>query len=217
MKKHIIKIACFCLATIVCLSFAGCKKESEQVSSDSSTVSETQSTASVLVPVKSTFPEKYLFIKSGETEYNIKGNSAFSVKKGSAVQYDPNTLEGITHEGTFTLKDDIGVGSKCSEIMNNFGITLGYYSSRDKKGNPVDPFEGGDEAFTVVAILSYDEDTEKITYVSGGKVAEHIEGIMGAGGAYLQSTSLGKDLLIVTINAKSNGTVETFSVEHFIF
>ncbi len=218
MKKHIIKIACFCLAATLCLSFAGCKGKGEQVSSEGSgTVSETQSTVSELVPIKSTFPEKYLFIKSGDTVHNIKGNTAFSVKKGSARQYDPKSGEGITHKGTFTLKDDIGVGSKCSEFLNNYGINLGYYSSFDKNGNPVDPFVGGDDDFTVLSILSYDEDTEQITYASGGKIAEHIEGIVGAGGDYLKGTSLGKDLLVITINAKSNGKVESFSIEHFIF
>ena len=217
MKKHIIKIACFCLAATVCLSFAGCKGNDEQVSSQSSTVSETQSTVSELVPVKSTFPEKYLFIKSGDTVYNIKGNTAFSVKKGTAQQYDPKSGEGIIHEGTFTVKDDIGVGSKCSEFLINYGINVGYYSSFDKSGNPVDPSVGGDEAFTVLAILSYDEDTEQITYAPGGKIAEHIEGIITSGGEYLKNTSLGKDLLVITINAKSDGKVETFSIEHFIF
>ncbi len=217
MKKHIIKTIAVCSAVALCVSFAGCKDKDEQQASSVPSVLETESTVSELLPVKSTFPEKYTFIKSGDNEYNIKGNSAFSVKKGSATQYDPNTLEGITHEGTFTLTNDVGVGSKCSELMELFGITLGYYSSHDDKGNPIDPFEGGDADFTVMAIMSYDEDTQKVTYSAGGKVVEHMEGITQAGGSYLKDTTLGKDLLIVTINAKKNATVESFSVEHYIF
>ena len=131
MKKHIIKIACFCLAAIVCLSFAGCKKESEQVSSDSSTVSETQSTVSELVPIEATFDEKYTRLspaKSGD-DINVKGNVGMNVSADGAKMFDPNTYEAIDLKGTYVLGDGLGVGSTCADFMNHFGIKIGYYTA----------------------------------------------------------------------------------------
>ena len=219
MKKHIIKMMALCLSLIICVWLAGCKdKGNENESVEAPAVSnKTESTVSELVPPKSTFPDKYLFIKSGETEYNIKGNSAFDVTEGKALQYDPNIFEGVTHEGKFTVTGDLGIGSSCVDFMSLYGITRGYYSAIGNDGKAVDPTVKGDNPFTLRAVLSYNEDNPKITLVSGGKVNENVEGLIQNCGGTLESMNIGKDLLMVTLKVKGDLTVEGFTVEHFVF
>lgn len=217
MKNHIIKIVSLCLVILLGLIFVGCEKDSNASSSAPST-SKTESTVSVLLPVKATFPKQYTLIKSSDgTEYDVKGNTAFLVENGTARQYDPLSLEGLQLEGTFTIGSGLGIGSSCTDFMKEYGITRGYYSSLDKDGKAVDPAVGGDKNFTVTAILSFDEDTDKLSYVAGGKVLEHLEGLYQGGGEYLKGVNIGKDLLVVTINAKGDLTVDSFDITHYIF
>ena len=219
MKSSLlIKVVCGLVAVSMLSAMAGCKKTETESTASVPTESKTESTASILVPVEATFDEKYtnlLPVKEGES-INVKGNVAVKVEKGQTKQYDPNILEGITIDGEYTLSNGIGLGNTCAEFMEFFGITRGYYMTYDKKGQAVDVETESKESFTFVAILKFDEATKKMSYVPGGKVGEHVEGLYSASTSYLSNAGIGNDILLITLTVKGNLTVEKFDIAHYI-
>lgn len=222
MNKNtfIIKLLSGCFAFVLLLCLAGCKKDAADGTSsvESEPEPEVQSTASVLVPIEATFDEKYTRLspaKSGD-DINIKGNVGVNVTADGSKVFDPNTYEAIDLKGTYVLGDGLGVGSTCADFMNYFGIKRGYYTAYDGDSNAVDVTVESKKAFTVKAILKFDEATEKITYVAGGKVGEHTEGLDSAGVSYLSGAEIGNDILVVTLFVKGDLIVECFTIVHYI-
>ncbi len=202
--------------TVLCL--VGCKKDNEPQTSSSPTPSDTSDTSSVLVPVKATFPEQYTLMTAlGDGDnINIKGNSALNVKSNAALRYDPISYEGIALNYSFKTSFDIGCGSKCTDFLNAYGVKTGYYTSYDLEGNAVDITTGGKKVFTVTAILSFDENDNSITYLTGKQISDHSEGIVQSGFNYIKNANIGVDLLIITLTVNGDLTVDSFDIIHYI-
>ena len=100
--------------------------------------------------------------------------------------------------------------------MEFYGIKRGYYLSYDADRKPVDVEVESGKSFTLVAILMFDEDTNKTTYVPGGKVSEHFEALYSAGQEYMLTAGIGKDVLVVKLSVKANLTVDGFELVHYL-
>ena len=216
-KSLFIRALCIVGTITVLLFTTACSKETVETELSEPTPSEIQSTTSVLVPVEATFDDKYIKLTSKKgNELNLKGNVAATVSAKSTKQYDPNTFESLSLNETYALSDGLGVGSTCDEFMQHFGITRGYYIAYNKEGKAVDIEVKSKNEFTFVAILKFDESSGKITFVAGGKIGEHAEGLNLSGVEYMSSVAIGKDVLKITLTVKGDLTVKSFDIAHYI-
>ncbi len=218
MKELLIKFASAICIMGVIFSFSGCQKDNTSSDVNTSYENQSEQTSSVLLPVEATFDEKYTrMLPSGEgEEMNIKGNLAITVTANSAKIYDPTSYESRELNTEYTLSNGVGVGDKCDDFINHFGIGRGYYVAVDSQGNAVDISKKSNKKFTFTAILKFDEAERKMSYFSASMIANHLEGMSNAGTQYITGADIGKDLLVVSLSVKGDLTVESFDIKHFI-
>lgn len=212
MLKILKATLCALLIVSAILLFCSCK-DNDTASLSSDTSDETVS----IEPATIFFPDSYINLvaeKEGFESIKVQSNMGVKITKDVTKTYNAISLESADIESTYKTINGFGVGSDCTEFLNNYGLTHGFCLVTDKDGNSVDILEVGKNTAKVTAILSLNSDGT-VSYIPAANIALHLNGINSSNLEYIKNADIGNDLLVIEITSKNGETVDTFELIHY--